>query len=138
VGKAATEIRPVTDGEQRAVSDSRHMMAMQTPGLRREVVRLDLDFGSYELGLDECRALTRILRRRGEEPEGALALACADRLEALLDGRVEPHSSGGMTEEQLDTIADAAWEWLRRAGRDGVPERVLVLLDALRARHVHE
>jgi hypothetical protein len=35
-------------------------------------------------------------------------------------------------------MADAAWEWLSRAGAGSVPERVLFLLDALRSRHARE
>ena len=113
------------------------MVATQTGQTREEVVRLSFDFGTFELGVAECRELVRILRR-GEEPVGAPAVACADRLEAVLDGRVRPGALSELPEEQLDPLADAAWGWLQRAGQDGLPERVLTLLDVLRARHVHE
>lgn len=105
---------------------------------RPEVVRLGFDFGSYELGGDECRELIRILRLRGDRPGGEVELACAYRLEAILDGAADVRSLGGATEAQLDAIAEAAWAWLQRVGPETCPERVLVLLDVLRARHVHE
>jgi hypothetical protein len=114
------------------------MTAIQTGPARQEVVRLGFDFGTYELELAECRELARSLRRADEEPAEERAVACADRLDAVLDGRVEPGSRSGITEEHLDPLADAAWEWVRHVGHDGVSERVLTLLDVLRARHVHE
>ncbi len=113
-------------------------MSSAPPSRRWEVVRLDLEFGSYELGVDECRELIRILHRRGEQPDGEAALLGARRLEAVLDQHPEVDSARGVTEEQLDAVADAAWEWLQRVDSNVLPERVLLLLDVLRARHVHE
>ena len=110
----------------------------QTNPLRLEVVQLDFDFGSYELGAGECRELIRILRQRGDQPGGEVELACAYRLEMILDGSADVRSLCGATEAQLDAIAEAAWSLLQQVGPAACPERVLVLLDVLRARHVHE
>jgi hypothetical protein len=104
---------------------------------REEVVSLNLDLGSYELGVGECRELIRLLRRRSERPDGGAADVSARRLEALLHRRASP-SAGNMMEDELDAIANAAWDWLQRVGPDAFPERVLLVLDVLRARHVHE
>ena len=104
---------------------------------REEVVSLNLDLGSYELGVGECRELIRVLHRRSERPDGGAADASARRLEALLHRRVGL-SAGNVTEDELDAIANAAWDWLQRVGPDAFPERVLLVLDVLRARHVHE
>jgi hypothetical protein len=104
---------------------------------REEVVSLNLDLGSYELGVGECRELIRVLHRRSERPDGGAADASARRLEALLHRRVGP-SAGNVTEDELDAIANAAWDWLQQVGPDAFPERVLLVLDVLRARHVHE
>jgi len=104
---------------------------------RDEVVCLRLGFGSYELGVGECRELIRFLDPRREPSERNPASLLAHRLEALLDGRagIQP---GDVTEEELDAVADAAWEWLQRAGPDRFPERVLLLLDVVRARHARD
>ncbi len=61
----------------------------------------------------------------------------ARRLEALLDGRagVQPDD---VTEDELDAVANAAWDWLRASAPMRFPERVLLLLDVLRARHAHD
>jgi hypothetical protein len=100
---------------------------------RHDVVWFELDGGPYELGVDECRELIRLLGRRVERPGAGAALACARSLETLLDeGSL---GAGALSEPQLDALADAAWDGLRRDGPDAVPERVLRLLDALRARH---
>ncbi|MDH4102871.1 MAG: hypothetical protein OEV29_05760 [Thermoleophilia bacterium] len=111
------------------------MSGLSSP--REEVVCLNLDLGSYELGVGECRELIRLLHRRRERPDGAAADASARRLEALLYRRAGP-SAGNMTEDELDAIANSAWDWLERVGPDTFPERVLLVLDVLRARHVHE
>lgn len=104
---------------------------------RDEVVFLSLDFGAYELGVGECRELIRFLDRCGEPSEPNPARVCARRLEALLDGRtaIQP---GDVTEEELDAVADAAWDWLQRDGPDRFPERVLLVLDVVRARHARD
>jgi hypothetical protein len=114
------------------------MPATHTRGQRPQTVRLDLDFGSYELGADDCRELIRVLRRHGRRRDGEAALASAQRLDGLLAQRAGVHRPSALSEAQLDAIADAAWEWLRSVGPDRLPERVLVLLDVLRARHIHE
>jgi hypothetical protein len=103
-----------------------------------EVVRLELDVGSYELGVDECSELVRRLRRKSERAGEGPADASANRLESLLGRRVGIVATARATEDELDAIADAAWDWLRSVGRADVPERVLVVLDVLRARHAHE
>ena len=104
---------------------------------REEVVLLELDLGSYELGTDECDELIRVLRGRGRLPGGGTADASADRLEGLL-GRRAGTAFGAVTEGELDAIADAAWDWLQRVGPATCPERVVLVLDVLRARHAHE
>ena len=111
------------------------MSSLSSP--RDEVVCLNLGFGSCELGVGECRELIRFLERRGEGSERSPARMFARRLEALLDGRagVQPDD---VTEEELDTVADAAWDWLQRDGADRFPERVLLLLDVVRARHARD
>jgi len=111
------------------------MSSLSSP--RDEVVCLNLDGGSYELGVGECRELIRFLERRGERSERNPARVFARRLEALLDGRagVQPDD---VTEEELDAVADAAWDWLQRDGPDRFPERVLLLLDVVRARHARD
>ena len=102
-----------------------------------EVVCLELDFTSLELTLDECSKLVGLLRERSRLPSGGPARAAADRLDAL--GReVVSTATERVPEAEFDAIADAAWEWLRGAGSDAVPERVLLLLDVLRSRHAHE
>jgi hypothetical protein len=111
---------------------------MSSPSVPPEVVSVRLDFGSYELEADDCRELIRILRARGEQPDGAAALSSARCLEALLDTPPEARAHEAPTEDELDAIADAAWDWLRRVGPAELPERVLLMLDVLRARHVHE
>jgi hypothetical protein len=98
-------------------------------------VSLKLDFGSYELGAEECRELIRCLHRRSERTDDVAALASARYLEGLRDARA---GVDHVTEEELDAIADAAWDWLQNAGSDALPERVLLVLDALRSRHAHE
>jgi hypothetical protein len=103
----------------------------------REMVRLDLGFGTYDLGRGECGELAGFLRRRGEQPGDDGALAAAGRLEALLQDEAAP-TPGPVTEAELDALADAAWQWLRQVGAAGLPPRVLVLLDGLRARHAHD
>jgi hypothetical protein len=100
------------------------------------VVTLDLDFGSYDLGIDECGELIRVLAQRGRRNEGGAAVASARRLEALFE-RDAAHV-GVLSEDELDAIADAAWEWHERVGSGAFPERVLLVLDALRARHARE
>lgn len=102
------------------------------------VVRLELDFGAFELGADECAELVRLLRQAGGGPGKAPAETSAHRLEALLERPGAPPVPRCVSEDELDAIADAGWEWLRRSGPQAVPERVLTLLDALRARHAHE
>jgi hypothetical protein len=104
---------------------------------RAEIVRLELDLGSYELETSECRELIRFLERRGERPDGAPARAAARRLEDLVDMRAGI-PFGDVGEEELDALADAAWDWLQRDGPDRCPERVLLVLDVVRARHAHE
>ena len=101
-----------------------------------EVIHLELDFGALELSVDECAELVRLLRGRSQRPGGAKAGAAADQLDnALSLGSV---SAANVREEELDAMADAAWEWLNRAGADTCPERVLLLLDVVRSRHAHE
>jgi hypothetical protein len=112
-------------------------MSSSPSARREEVVSLNLDLGSYELGASECRELIRILHRLGEQPDYVAADASARRLEALLHQPAGP-SAGNVTEDELDAIATAAWDWLQRVGSDAIPERVLLVLDVLRARHVHE
>jgi hypothetical protein len=108
-----------------------------TASSRDAVVRLNLDVGSFELGVGECRELMRSLERRGELPDGAGALAFRRRLASLLESG-ETTLPGGVGEDDLDAVADAAWAWLERDGLDGFPERVLLLLDVARARHAHD
>jgi hypothetical protein len=103
-----------------------------------DVVRLELDLGSYELGAEECRELVRLLRQRSELPDGVPAGAGADRLEALVFGSAGVAPAGTMTEEELDAVAEAAWAWCQDVGTEALPERVLRILDLLRARHTHE
>jgi hypothetical protein len=103
-----------------------------------DVVRLELDLGSYELGAEECRVLVRRLRERSELPDGRTAATCADRLEALVFGSAGVAPAGSMTERELDAVAEAAWAWCQDVGSEALPERVLRLLDLLRARHAHE
>jgi hypothetical protein len=101
-----------------------------------ELVRLELGFGSYELAPAECGELAGLLRRRAGEPQPGDAAAAAQQLESLLtEGRAP---AAAVTESELDAIADAAWTWLEQVGAAGLPPRVLVLLDALRARHAHD
>jgi hypothetical protein len=103
---------------------------------RYDVVSLDVGAGAYELGVEECRELVRLLGRRAGRPGAGAALACASRLETILDeGGL---GSGAFSERQLDALGDAAWDWLERDGLDAVPERVVRLLDAVRARHGRE
>jgi hypothetical protein len=112
-----------------------------TPDLasqREDVVRLELDLGSYELGAEECRELVRLLRQRSELPDGLPAAVCADRLEALVFGSAGIAPAGTMTEDELDAVAEAAWTWCQDVGAEALPERVLHILDLLRARHTHE
>jgi hypothetical protein len=78
----------------------------------------------------------RFLERRGERSKQSSATLFARRLESLLNGR--PDQLDHVTEDELDAAAGAAWDWFERDGRDGIPERVLVLLDAVRARHAHD
>jgi hypothetical protein len=112
-----------------------------TPGVgprSEDVVRIELDLGSYELGAEECRELVRLLRQRSELPDGLPAGACADRLEALVFGSAGVAPAGTMTEGELDAVAEAAWTWCQDVGAEALPERVLRILDLLRARHTHE
>jgi len=112
-----------------------------TPGVTHrgeDVVRLELDLGSYELGAEECRELVRLLRERSELPDDLPAGACADRLEALVFGPAGIPPAGTMTEDELDAVAEAAWTWCQDVGSEALPERVLRILDLLRARHTHE
>ena len=102
-----------------------------------EVVRLRLDFASLELSLDECSELVRLLRERSRLPGGGPAGGAADRLD-VVGSEIVSVPTERVPEAELDAIADAAWEWLRSTGSDGVSERVLVLLDVLRSRHAHE
>lgn len=102
-----------------------------------EVVRLELDFTSLELTLDECSELVGLLRGRSRLPGGGPAGAAADRL-AVLGGEIATLGTERVPEAELDALADAAWEWLRGAGSDAVPEHVLLLLDVLRSRHARE
>jgi len=102
-----------------------------------EIVRLELDFTSLELTLDECSRLVGLLRERSRLPGGGPAGAAADRLD-VLGGEISSMASERLPEAELDAIADAAWEWLRGAGSDAVPEHVLLLLDVLRSRHARE
>lgn len=108
-----------------------------SPGSADEVVRLELDFTSLELTLDECSKLVGLLRERSRLPGGGAAGAAADRLD-VLGGEISSMTSERVPETELDAIADAAWEWLRRVAPDAVPEHVLLLLDVLRSRHAHE
>lgn len=101
-----------------------------------EVVRLELDFGVFELSVDECTELVRLLRERSRQPGGGPAAAAADRLDVARP--VRSVTASNVREKELDAMADAAWEWLERAGPDLVPERVLLLLDVLRSRHTRE
>jgi hypothetical protein len=101
------------------------------------VVRLELDLGSFELGTDECRELIRRLDHRAASPGGAHAGELARRLASLLESGATT-LPGGIEEEELDALADAAWDWLERDGSEGFPERVILLLDVVRARHAHE
>lgn len=101
-----------------------------------EAIRLELDFGVLELRVDECAGLVRLLRERSRQPGGEPAAAAADRLDAArCAGSV---AAENVQENELDAMADAAWEWLSRAGPGVVPERVLLLLDVLRSRHGRE
>ena len=111
------------------------MNSLSSP--REEAVVFRLDWGSYELGVGECRELIRFLERRGERSNGDSARAFARRLKALLDSRagILP---GDVTEEELDGIADAARDWLERDGPDLFPERMLLLLDVVRGRRAHD
>ena len=111
-------------------------MSVKAPPARHDVVWLDLGFGSYELGADECHQLIRFLSHRAGRPGARAELACARRLEALLDE--DSLGRGALSERQLDAVADAAWDWLQRVGSDALPERVLCFLDAVCARHGHE
>ena len=77
-----------------------------------------------------------ISRTWGQALGASPASSFAYRLESLLHDRAAQRAH--VTEEELDAIADAAWSWLQRDGRDGFPERVIVLLDAVRARHAHD
>ena len=100
-------------------------------------MRPELDFTSLELTLDECTKLVGLLRERSRLPGGGPAGAAADRLD-VLGHEVVGMPTERVPEAELDAIADAAWEWLRGAGSDAVPEHVLLLLDVLRSRHAHE
>jgi hypothetical protein len=101
------------------------------------VVRLEFDLGSFELGTDECRELIRRLDHRAAGPGGAHARSLAHRLSTLLESGATT-LPGGIEEDELDALADAAWDWLEHVGSDGFPERVMLLLDVVRARHAHE
>jgi hypothetical protein len=101
-----------------------------------ELIRLELDFDVLELTVDECSELVRLLRERSEQPGATPAGAAADRLDVAC--RVGTVAAETLRDEELDAMADAAWEWLSRAGAGSVPERVLFLLDALRSRHARE
>ena len=102
-----------------------------------EIVRLELDFTSLELTLDECGKLVGFLRERSRLPGGGSAGAAANRL-ADLGHEVASMAGERVPEAELDAIADAAWEWVREAGSDAVPGQVLLLLGVLRSRHAHE
>ena len=102
---------------------------------RKAVVQLDLELGSFELGVGECRELIRCLDRCGERANSACARALARRLESHLESG-DPTET--ISEAELDSIADAAWDWLERDGLDRFPERVLLLLDVVRARRAHD
>jgi len=102
-----------------------------------EIVRLEFDFASLELTLDECSNLVGLLRERSQLPGGGSAGAAADRL-AVVGSEVVSTPTDRVPEAELDAIADAAWGWVRGVGSDGVPEHVLLLLDVLRSRHAHE
>jgi hypothetical protein len=101
-----------------------------------ELIRLELDLGVLELTVDECAELVRLLREKSEQPGGIPAAAAGDRLDVAR--RVGSVAVATLRDEELDAMADAAWEWLSRAGAGSVPERVLFLLDALRSRHARE
>ncbi len=100
-------------------------------------MRLELDFASLELSVDECSELVRLLREKSRLPGGGPAGAAADRLD-LVGREVVSMATEPVPEPELDAIADGAWEWLRGVGSDAVPGRVLLLLDVLRSRHAHE
>jgi hypothetical protein len=104
----------------------------------KEVVRLDLDFATFELGADECEELVRLLRRRGAQPGGEPASIGANRFEAVLRTGRGAAAAGDVSDAELDALADAAWDWLRSSGPDATPERVLFMLDTLRSRHAHD
>ena len=104
---------------------------------REAVVRLELDLGSFELGRDECSELIRRLDQRAERTHDPGPRSLARRLASLLESG-DTVLPGGIEEEELDALADAAWDWLERDGPDGFPERVMVVLDVVRARHAHE
>lgn len=96
-------------------------------------VTLELGIGGYELAPAECAELAGILRARGAE--SLPALAAARRLESL---EADVSADSPADDAELDAIADAAWTWLEQVGPADLPPRVLVLLDALRARHAHD
>lgn len=96
-------------------------------------VTLELGIGGYELAPAECAELAGLLRSRGAE--SLTALVAARRLESLEAGVA---ADTPVDDAELDAIADAAWTWLEQVGTAGIPPRVLVLLDALRARHAHD
>ena len=60
------------------------------PASAEEVVRLELDFTSLELTLDECSKLVGLLRERSRLPGGGPAGAAADRLD-VLGGEIVEH-----------------------------------------------
>jgi hypothetical protein len=105
--------------------------------ITEDVVHLELDFASLELSVDEFSELVRLLRERSRLQGGGPAGAAADRLD-LVRREVVSMATKRVPEAELDAMADGAWEWLRGAGSDPVPERVLLLLDVLRSRHAHE
>lgn len=113
-------------------------MTSGVPPSSEQVVRVELDLGLYELGEDECRELIRRLRERGRQRGDEPAAACADRLEALLFGTAGIRPAGRATERELDALAEAAWEWCGEVGSGALPERVLRILDVLRARRARD
>jgi hypothetical protein len=104
------------------------------PAATDRLVSLELGFGAYELAPSECAELAGLLR--AGSGASLPALAAADRLESLLVGGEA--AAAPAREAELDAVADAAWTWLEQVGPAGIPLRVLVLLDALRARHAHD
>ena len=91
-----------------------------------DTVRVDFGFGAFELEGDERRELVRLL---GLMPDAPAATAAA---------HLEAAPAIALSDAELDVLADAAWAWLEDVGPQDCPERVRLLLDALRARRAHD